>query len=298
MSTEWPLVSVVVLSFNRLDDLKETIDYCRSYTYPSLEFIVVDNGSHDGSAEYVAALEAPFRPILVPENSGSAEGHSIGMRAADGEYVITIDDDAFVEDFAIYEMVKLFERFSKLAVVSFNCLNYYQEYAAGIQKSDEYEYSEKEIDAGYFLFTESSAGFRKRVLEEIGYHQPEYFYGGEDAEMSLRILAHGYRIINTSNLIAYHKITAVSRNSRLLLYNSVRNTLWMLVQYYPRRELFRALLRYHWYLAQAIVFTRRFYYLTAWAEALLKLYPMLRRREALKESVFSRIFFPLKAVFL
>lgn len=298
MSTEWPLVSVVVLSFNRLDDLQETIDYCRSYTYPSLEFIVVDNGSHDGSAEYVTTLEAPFRPILVPENSGSAEGHSIGMRAADGEYVITIDDDAFVEDYAIYEMVKLFERFSRLAVISFNCLNYYQEYSAGIQKSGEYEYSEEEIDAGYFLFTESSAGFRKQVLEEIGYHQSEYFYGGEDTEMGLRILAYGYRIINASNLISYHKITAVSRNSRLLLYNSVRNTLWMLVQYYPRHELFRSLLLYHWYLVQSMVIKRRFYYLVAWIEAMLKITPMIRRRKALTRGVFSRIFFPLKAVFM
>ncbi len=298
MHTDWPLVSVVILSFNRLKDLRETVEYCRGYSYPNLEFVVVDNGSHDGSASYIADLGGPFRPILLSHNSGSAEGHSVGMRAAQGKYIITIDDDAFVEEIAIFQMVKLFEQFDQLAVVSFNCLNYYQEYDPETVKSAPQHVTITEVEQSCFLFTESAAGFRKAVLEEIGYHQPEYFYGGEDTEMSLRILAHGHKILNASSLIAYHKITSTSRNSRMLLYNSVRNTLWLIIQYYPKERLWSALWRYHWYLAEAVVASGRFYYLRAWVDAVIRLVPMSHRRIEVPAALFSHLFFPLRAVFL
>ncbi len=298
MSTPCPLVSIVVLSFNRLTDLQETVEYCRHYSYPNLELIVVDNGSTDGSAEYVAGLEALFQKVLLKTNTGSAEGHSVGMRQARGKYVITIDDDAFVEDPAIFGMVELFEQYPQLAAISFNCINYSQEYQPGQVKTTARQYPFEQVNASFDFFTESSAGFRKEALAAVGYHQSEFFYGGEDTELSMRLLAHDYRILNTPNLISYHKITNTYRDGRRLTKNSIRNILWMIIQYTPREQLLKHLVRYHWYLALAVVQKKDRLYLEAWKEAMLLCLPMLRRRCPLDNQIYQRVNFPYRMAFL
>ncbi len=295
--SDYPKVSIVILSYNRLPDLRETIEYCRTYTYPELELIIVDNLSTDGSIDYINSLEKRFGKIILKQNTGSAEGHSVGMRAAIGQYVITMDDDAFVEDQAIYEMVKLFETHPKLAVISFNCINYYTEYEPGVEKTSTQDYSRDEIDESYELFTESSAGFRKDVLEQVGYHQNEYFYGGEDTELSMRILAHSHNIKIAPNLISYHKITDTYRDTTMLTTNSVRNSFWMIIQYFPLEVLPFHVLRYIWYLSMALVQKRKTLYLTSWLDAVFQLKTMRRRRRPLPSAIFKKIIFPYTRAF-
>ncbi len=293
----YPKVSIVILSHNRLSDLCETVEYCRTYTYPELELIVVDNKSTDGSVDYINSLEERFKKILLNSNTGSAEGHSIGMRAAMGKYIITIDDDAFVEGLAIYEMVKLFESYPKLAVISFNCINFYKEYKIGEEKTSRKDYSQDEMNRSYDLFTESSAGFRKDVLDLVGYHQNEYFYGGEDTELSMRILAHEYNIKITPNLIAYHKITDTYRDTSLLTKNSVRNVFWMIIQYFPLQTLPSHILRYLWHLSLSLVQKRQLMYLTSWIDAVWQIKTMIQRRQPLPTPIFKKIIFPYTRVF-
>ena len=51
-----PLVSVVIVNWNKVDYLRSCIDSLRKSTHESLEIIVVDNGSTDGSVEYLEGL--------------------------------------------------------------------------------------------------------------------------------------------------------------------------------------------------------------------------------------------------
>lgn len=296
----WPMVSVVILSYNRLCDLKETVSVCQGYTYPNLERIVVDNCSVDGSGDYVRSLPAPFVPIVIgPKNVGSAQGHSVGMRAARGKYVIVMDDDAFVEDEAIYGMVRLFEAHQRLGVVSFNILNHSAEYEPGRVRTYERPYTEQEIAQSFNLFTESAAGFRKSVLEEVDYHQYEYFYYGEDTQLSLRILAAGYNIRITENLFAYHKISNVYRDNRMGEKNGIRNAIWMICQYFPEGQVLPNLVNFLWLTALAMVRKRQSagVYLQAWYEAFSDLHRMLKRRTPLSEELFSKVLIPYRALF-
>lgn len=298
MSEQYPLVSIVILSYNRLSDLKETVAVCADYTYPNLERIVVDNCSKDGSGDYVRHLPEPFIPIVIePRNVGSAQGHSTGMRAATGKYVIVMDDDAFVEDRAIYEMVKLFEAHENLGVISFNILNYFAEYEAGRTRTYARDYAAREIDSAYNLFTESAAAFRKSVLEEVNYHQYEYFYYGEDTELGLRILASGYNIRIAENMFAYHKISNVFRDNRMGQKNGIRNALWMICQYFPDKMVLRHLLTFLWLTAVAVVRKRQGVYVQAWYEACSNLFTMQKRRKPLTRELFGKVLFPYKSIF-
>jgi len=294
----YPLVSVVILSYNRLADLKETVAICEQYSYPNLERIVVDNCSVDGSGDYVRGLTEPFKPIVIaPNNVGSAQGHSTGMRAAAGKYVIVMDDDAFVEDQAIYEMVKLFEAYESLGVVSFNILNYFAEYNPEKVRTYAKVFSAEKIANSYDLFTESAAGFRKSVLEEVNYHQYEYFYYGEDTELGLRILASGYNIRIAENMFAYHKISNVFRDNRMGEKNGIRNALWIICQYFPDKKVPQSILNFLWLSSIAIVRRRQSIYLQGWYEAFSSLHTMLKRRKPLETSLFDKILFPYKSIF-
>ena len=97
MNDKVPKVSIVITSYNRLEDLKETLLRCCDIKYPNLEIIVVDNGSTDGSSKFVDELNnSDYKKIIIKPNKGSEYAQSEGMKASTGKYVITIDDDCFL----------------------------------------------------------------------------------------------------------------------------------------------------------------------------------------------------------
>lgn len=96
MSPEgYPLVSVVIPTYNRLSFIAETIDSVLAQTYDNLEAIVVDDGSTDGTGTFVAehyARELRVRCVRQA-NAKQAAARNTGIRAARGEFVAFLDSD-------------------------------------------------------------------------------------------------------------------------------------------------------------------------------------------------------------
>jgi glycosyltransferase involved in cell wall biosynthesis len=91
-----PELSVIVPSYNRRDLLRRCLEALREQTAPpqSFEVIVADDGSSDGTAEMVAAFEAPFRlRRLELENGGQPSALNAGIEAAAGRACLFLDDD-------------------------------------------------------------------------------------------------------------------------------------------------------------------------------------------------------------
>ena len=91
-----PLVSVVIPTYDRLPLLREAVASVRAQTHPAWELIVVDDGSTDGTAEYLAALagEDPRVRVLAGAHEGSVGRlYQRGVDAAGGEYVAFLDSD-------------------------------------------------------------------------------------------------------------------------------------------------------------------------------------------------------------
>ena len=110
MKRKYPLISVVILNYNGLKFLKETIPPLLELSYPNYELIVVDNGSNDGSVKYLNR----FNKIKVIENTknlGYSKGKNIGVRSAKGEYVLLLDNDILIKNKNILE--KLLKEFTK-----------------------------------------------------------------------------------------------------------------------------------------------------------------------------------------
>ena len=95
MSSEQPLVSVIVPFYNMEAWLTETLDSIAASRYPRFEVLMVDDGSTDGSAalaEAYARQDARFRLLRQP-NGGVASARNHGIREARGEYILPVDAD-------------------------------------------------------------------------------------------------------------------------------------------------------------------------------------------------------------
>ena len=97
INKEYPLVSVVMLNYNGLHYLKSTIPQVLNLHYKNIEFIIVDNGSVDGSIEFIKK----FKEIKLIENHsnlGYSAGKNIGIKNAVGDYLLNIDEDILIKD--------------------------------------------------------------------------------------------------------------------------------------------------------------------------------------------------------
>jgi hypothetical protein len=104
-AAEAPLVSVVIPVYNGADFLPAAVDNILSQGYPSLEIIIVDDGSEDNIAEVVESLPVDVR-FFPRDNHGPAAARNHGIRDASGEFIAFLDVDDFWPENNLPHMVQ------------------------------------------------------------------------------------------------------------------------------------------------------------------------------------------------
>jgi N-acetylglucosaminyl-diphospho-decaprenol L-rhamnosyltransferase len=105
-------ISVVIVSHNRKDTLRESL----AALGDAHQILVVDNASTDGSA----ALDDEFpsvRFIRLPKNFGLVKALNVGIRAADGTYVLILHDDAIIDAAAVSKLADYLEEHTEAGAV-------------------------------------------------------------------------------------------------------------------------------------------------------------------------------------
>lgn len=93
-TAERPGVTVVTVTWNSLDYLRGCLMGIRRFSDPSVQVLVVDNHSDDGTEEYLAT-RTDVRSVRAPFNLGHGSGLDLGFALADTETVVALDVDAF-----------------------------------------------------------------------------------------------------------------------------------------------------------------------------------------------------------
>jgi glycosyltransferase involved in cell wall biosynthesis len=91
-----PLVSVIIVNYNYGRFLKQAADSVFEQTYPSIEFIIVDNASTDESADVLLAISKQYPGTTIlrrSDNGGQSLASKEGFEASSGEYVVFLDAD-------------------------------------------------------------------------------------------------------------------------------------------------------------------------------------------------------------
>ena len=120
------LVSVIIPTYNRPDYLREAVGSVCAQTYPSIEILIIDDGSLDGGAHTKSALKPYLSPDLQPskvtylyqENAGLVSAVNRGLDLARGEYIQRLDDDDRLLPEKIARSVEVFEAQPEVGLVA------------------------------------------------------------------------------------------------------------------------------------------------------------------------------------
>ena len=113
------LVTVYITTFNRIALLKRAIESVQKQTYPNIEIIVADDGSSDGTSEYLREQESLGHLKAIINDSGASRGACYGRNAAifaaKGEFITGLDDDDYFETWRIQTFVDKWSKFEASA---------------------------------------------------------------------------------------------------------------------------------------------------------------------------------------
>ena len=227
-----PTVSVIIVNWNRLEDVSASIRILSRCKEISLEVIVVDNGSTDGSPEELARNDA-IRLIRLPENVGPATARNHAIDAARGRCLFFLDSDASITGRSLRRLVDRMDRDLSIGVIGCRIVNYTtREVDQWIYAEPEKTHSRREFDT--YAFTAAGALVRSEALERAGRFWDDLFIYNEETDLSIRILRAGYRIIYSADAEVYHK---ASPEGRVLpagyWFYQARNQIWIFLRYYP-----------------------------------------------------------------
>lgn len=233
--------SILIITYGREKELFETLNCLNKYKKDDLEVLILDNNETNILEEKIKEIFTENKNIVLKyfndgKNYGVALGRNYLIEKAKGEILITLDDDIEIEENINSFLEKVEEYFNNnknIGCLAFNIINFYsrQHLRHEIPHGNKKLNFEENLYTYYFIG--AGHAIKKEVYEKAGLYPDDLGkYGGEERDLSFRILEQGYDILYTADLKIYHK---VSQNGRLKeeTYNRYRNQLVVLNRYMP-----------------------------------------------------------------
>lgn len=194
-------LSVVIPTYNHLSALKNTLkSFCRQ-TFRNFEVVVADDGSTDGTGEFINNQKWSFHlKYVFQENKGRSAARNLGWRNAKGNIIVFIDNHAILDSNFLEEHFQIHNKFehTSLAVVRGfaprigSLENFKQSNLAPTAK--EKKWLLKHEQDPFRTFCTNNISISKSVLQQLnGFDEDFKEYGFQDAEMGWRVKLAGYR---------------------------------------------------------------------------------------------------------
>lgn len=230
-------VSIIIVNYNGKHLLKDCLDSVLKQSFNDFELILVDNGSTDGSVDYVVThySDERIKMALSKTNLGFSGGNNLGYKYATGEYIVLLNNDTVVDKNWLLELLAVIEGDENIGIVQSLVLT------EGIP--EEYYKMNGTINLlghnvmGFFpigsdgrgeIFQANGASMMIRwsLVEKIGGLFPdEYFAYAEDTYICFKVKFYGKKIMHTSKSIVHHigNATANEQIPSLLYFYRERN---------------------------------------------------------------------------
>ena len=92
-----PLISIIIPCYNDAKYIEQSVNSALNQTYSNKEVIVVDDGSNVETKQILKKLEPKLIKLITQENKGQSTARNVGINAAKGEYILTLDSDDYFE---------------------------------------------------------------------------------------------------------------------------------------------------------------------------------------------------------
>lgn len=222
-------LSIVFLNFNRLHETQLTCQHLQQLcaTRPEFEIIAVDNGSSDGTAVFLQQQRA-IKSLLLPDNTGIA-GYEAGFEAAQGEYILVLDDDSCPQDLTgIDTALQRMDADPQIGITACHIEN-----PDGTQQWSWHLPQQCTLMASPFFI---GCGFliRTHLFKQIGWYPADFFLYQNEIDVSFKVRQLGYNIVYDPACLIVHRGKPQHRPGWRRIFYPTRNTLWLIRRYYPQ----------------------------------------------------------------
>ncbi len=240
------IVDCVVVTYNRLELLKENLAKIEQQTYPIRTIYIIDNHSTDGTTEYLNKYKNnnKYKVVTLEKNIGGAGGFTKGIELSaihHAEWIWVMDDDTMPTEKALENLIP----YTEIGKTGYVCSQvlwmdgnpHLMNVTRQLEDNslvDSVFHERKDLALNTRLTV--NASFVSLLINgeipwKIGLPYPEFFIWCDDAEYTYRITQSGYLGIQTENSIVYHKtknnyessIDTLDANMSWKLYYGERN---------------------------------------------------------------------------
>lgn len=245
--------TIIIPNYNGMKYMENCIQALREEKSAPFRLILVDNGSTDGSLQWIQANCPEAKLIALGKNTGFCGAVNAGIKVAKTPYVLLLNNDTRVVYGFVKALEEALERQEKAFSVSAKMLDMHHPelldgagdlycalgwaFARGKGKEEKLYYrKEEEI----FSACGGAAIYRRELVEKLGCFDENHFAYLEDCDLGWRAQLYGYRNYYTPKAIVYHagsgvsgsrynafKVNLSSRNSVYLIYKNM--PLWQLL---------------------------------------------------------------------
>ena len=295
-----PEISVIIANWNGRHFLDDCLAALRRQTFRDFETILVDNGSGDGSADYVRQHFPEVRVLALSENLGFTGGNIAGYELARGSLIVLLNNDTEADSQWLQEIHKAGVLFPSAGSFASKMM-YFDDrgriencgFEVAISGSAS-ELGRDELDAPVwaqprkiFGACGGAATYRRSMLDDIGFLDPEFFMIYEDVDLSFRAQLSGYECVYLPKAIVYHRYRAsIKTLPAMQVFYAQRNIELVYLKNLPAGLLLRsAPLRLGYEIGAALYFFRLGAgrpFLRAKLAALWKLPSTLRKRRTIQ----------------
>ena len=231
--------TIIIPNYNGLSFMEPCFESLKEQTVRDFKVLVVDNGSTDGSVEWLKEHRVPS--IFLKENTGFSGAVKTGIRAADTPYVLLLNNDTRVEPGFVAAMERAMDQSPKIFSVSSRMIQMYHPellddagdmysilgwaYQRGVGRSvNLYQKS-----CRVFSACAGAAIYRRAVFDEIGLFDELHFAYLEDIDVGWRAKLYGYDNVYCPDAAVYHvgSGTSGSRYNSFKVRLAARNCIYL-----------------------------------------------------------------------
>jgi GT2 family glycosyltransferase len=255
-------VVVLILSYNGKHLLDDSVSSYLANDYENFEVVVIDNGSADGTLEFVKKKYPKAEVIRLEKNRGYSGGFNFGLDYAfnqkKAEYALITNNDVKVDHQIIRALVDTAEKDPSIGFVTGKA--YYFDHPDTLQSVGKFEdkirwngehigsgekdqgqhdqESERHFIDDIFMLTS------KDVYHKVGGYSTEFFFEAEEYDWQARAKKAGFRIMYTPHAKLWHKESmTIGKQSAFKAYYDSRNPM-LVIMLHRSRDYFR---RYFWH---------------------------------------------------
>ena len=266
-----PEISVIIANWNGKHFLDDCLSALRRQTFRDFETILVDNGSTDGSPEYIRANFPEVRLLALKENLGFTGGNIAGYKLAGGGLIALLNNDTEADSEwlqAIHNGSLLFEHAGSFA----SKMMYFDERRrienCGFEMAitgtptelgrDEPDGPEWCSPRNIFGACGGAVAYRRSMLNDVGFLDPDFFMIYEDVDLSFRAQLSGYDCVYLPQAIVYHHYrSTIKKRPAVQVFYAQRNIEFVYLKNLPLGFLVRSVpLRLLYEVGAAVYFCR------------------------------------------